>query len=102
MPDDFTIGVEEEFFLVDRETRRLRSVAGDLVPGAVAVGGGEVGPELQQCQVETGTAICRTLDEVTEEVGRLRRTVSARLAPPAAPSHRAAPTRSASTTSRAG
>ncbi len=76
MPDDFTIGVEEEFFLVDLESRRLRPAAGDVVPGAVPTGNGEVGPELQLCQVETGTGICRTLDDVADEAGRLRRAVA--------------------------
>jgi glutamate---cysteine ligase / carboxylate-amine ligase len=77
MPDDFTIGVEEEFFLVDVGSRRLRAVAGDVLPGTEAVDEGEVGPELQQCQIETGTGICETLDEVAEEVACLRRTASA-------------------------
>jgi carboxylate-amine ligase len=77
MPDDFTIGVEEEFFLVDVESRRLRPVAADVLPGAEAGDEGEVGPELQQCQVETGTGVCRTLDEVAEEVACLRRSASA-------------------------
>ncbi len=77
MPDDFTIGVEEEFFLVDVESRRLRPVAGEVLPGAAAVDHGEVGAELQQCQIETGTRICHTLEEVAEEVACLRRTASA-------------------------
>ena len=77
MADDFTIGVEEEFFLVDIESRRLRPVAAEVLPETDAVDDGEVGPELQQCQVETGTGICHTLDEVAEEVGCLRRTTSA-------------------------
>ncbi len=77
MADDFTIGVEEEFFLVDVESRRLRPVAAEVLPGARPVDDGEVGPELQQCQVETGTGICQTLDQVKEEVGCLRRTTSA-------------------------
>ena len=77
MADDFTIGVEEEFFLVDVESRRLRPVAAEVLPGTGPVDDGEVGPELQQCQVETGTGICHTLDQVAEEVGCLRRTTSA-------------------------
>ena len=77
MADDFTIGVEEEFFLVDVESRRLRPVAAEVLPETRPVDDGEVGPELQQCQVETGTGICHTLGEVTEEVGCLRRTTSA-------------------------
>ena len=80
--DDFTIGVEEEFFLVDMASRRMNPVAAAVLPGArTAVGddpgGGAVEPELQQCQIETGTGVCRTLDEVSDELGRLRGAVSA-------------------------
>jgi carboxylate-amine ligase len=75
--DDFTIGVEEEFFLVDVESRRLKPVASDVLAAAGPVGDGEVEAELQQCQIETGTGICRTLDEVHEELVRLRRAVAA-------------------------
>jgi len=79
--DDFTIGVEEEFFLVDMASRRMNPVAAAVLPGArTAVGddpgGGAVEPELQQCQIETGTGVCTTLDEVAAELGRLRRAVS--------------------------
>ncbi len=74
--DDFTIGVEEEFFLVDVGTRRLRPVAADVLPGAKEFAGGEVENELQQSQIETGTGICHTLDEVAHEVTELRRAVS--------------------------
>ena len=77
MADDFTIGVEEEFFLVDGETRQLRPVAGDVLPEATPEGEGEIGPEMQQCQIETGTGICRTLDEVADEIRGLRRSASA-------------------------
>ncbi len=78
-PDDFTIGVEEELFLVDIESRRLKPVAAEVLPSARAnrTDAGEVEYELQQCQIETGTGICHTLDEVADEVGRLRRVVSA-------------------------
>ena len=82
LPDDFTIGVEEELFLVDVESRRLKPVAAEVLPVArSAVDGGDDGGavelELQQCQIETGTDVCRTLDEVADELGRLRRAVSA-------------------------
>jgi len=74
--DDFTIGVEEELFLVDVESRRLKPVAGDVLPAVGRVDRGDVGPELLQCQIETGTGICRTLDEVAQELRVLRRAVS--------------------------
>lgn len=77
--DDFTIGVEEEFFLVDIESRRLKPVAAEVLPGARSAAedlDGAVEPELQQCQIETGTGVCRTLDEVADELRRLRRAVA--------------------------
>jgi len=76
--DDFTIGVEEELFLVDVESRRLKPVVAAVLPGArAAADDGSVDHELQQCQIETATGICRTLDEVEDELGRLRRSVAA-------------------------
>jgi carboxylate-amine ligase len=77
--DDFTIGVEEEFFLVDPESRRLKPVAAEVLPGARSATedlDGTVEPELQQCQIETGTGVCHTLDEVADELRRLRRAVA--------------------------
>ena len=70
-----SLGVEEEFHLVDVTTRRLRPRAG-LVLGAaqreLADDSGSLDPELLQSQVETGTAVCTTLDEVRGELVRLR------------------------------
>jgi carboxylate-amine ligase len=75
--DDFTIGVEEEFFLVDVESRRLKPAVEGVLPYVAAMPDGEVEEELQQSQIETGTGICHTLDEVQDEVRRLRRAVAA-------------------------
>lgn len=71
--DPFTIGVEEEFFLVDADTGALRLEA-DAV---VATSGERVHHELQACQVETETPVCETLDEVRTHLDRLRRDVDA-------------------------
>ncbi len=76
--DQFTLGVEEEFLLVDAETRRLRPWVEELLPHAQrALGGedGQVDREFKLSQVETGTAVCRTLDELSKEISRLRATV---------------------------
>ena len=76
--EDFTLGVEEEFFLVDPETRRLVPAAADVLPGARALAGGddEVQPELLQAQIEVGTNVCHTLGEVRDELERLRGVVA--------------------------
>jgi carboxylate-amine ligase len=69
---DFTLGVEEEFFLCDAETGELRPhVDRVLVAGREA--DAHIEPELQRWQVETGTGICATLDEVRADLTRLRR-----------------------------
>ena len=70
--DDFTLGVEEEFSIVDAETGELRPDARRLLPGARRVLGDEVQPELNLSQVETGTKVCRTLADVRSELVRLR------------------------------
>jgi len=70
-----TLGVEEEFVLLDRAT-------GDTVlagPDLVRMLGGEPGvqQELMRFQVETATGVCASLDEVGRELIRLRRLAAA-------------------------
>ena len=79
VPGMVTLGVEEEYLLLDLDSGlpvarsvRVRAAA-DLSP---AVDGGEVEPELLQSQVEVGTPVCETLDEVAEHLTRLRAAVS--------------------------
>ncbi|MDP9020047.1 MAG: carboxylate-amine ligase [Actinomycetota bacterium] len=76
---EFTLGVEEEFLLVDSDSRRLRPWAEDVLPRAEQAVGedGQVDREFKRSQVETGTPVCRTLDELSEEIARLRATLSA-------------------------
>ncbi len=77
--DEFSLGVEEEFLLVDAESRRLRPEAEEVLHGArILVGDeGAVDREFKLSQVETGTAVCHTLDELSEEINRLRGTLMA-------------------------
>jgi carboxylate-amine ligase len=70
---DFTVGVEEEFLLVDPDSRRLVPAADRVVSGARAAGQDDLGHELQLSQVETGTAVCEDLSELRGELLRLRR-----------------------------
>ncbi|AUY53730.1 glutamate--cysteine ligase [Streptomyces sp. CB01881] len=74
-----TIGVEEEYLLIDSVTgmpvtraARVRSAAG-LQP---ALGDDEVQRELSQAQLEVATPVCRTLDEVGGHLLRLRHTLA--------------------------
>ena len=70
--EDFTIGVEEEYQIVDAETRELRSQRARMLPEAQADVGQEVQAELYLSQIEIGTPVCRTIAEVRAELVRLR------------------------------
>ena len=73
--EDFTIGVEEEYLIVDPETRELHSRAEHILPIAEKALGKDVQPEAQLSQIEIGTPICRTLADVRTELVRMRREV---------------------------
>ncbi|MGH3768836.1 MAG: glutamate--cysteine ligase [Pseudonocardiaceae bacterium] len=64
------IGVEEEFHLVDLQTRRATPAVEDLLAQLDA---DSFAPELQRSLVEANTLPCETLDELRAELCRLRR-----------------------------
>lgn len=74
-PPSLTLGVEEEYQIVDPRTRALKSYIGRIMeqelPGDV-----EMKPELHQSIVEVGTRPCNTPAEVREELVRLRGAVT--------------------------
>jgi carboxylate-amine ligase len=73
----FTIGIEEEYKLVDRKTRDLIShVPETVLPECEARLKGQVSPEFLQCQIEVGTQVCRSLDSARSDLAYLRRTVA--------------------------
>lgn len=67
--DDLLIGVEEEFHVVDLETRHSAPEVEALLS---ELGGEEFAPELQRSLVETNTPVCRSLDELRGHLQRLR------------------------------
>jgi carboxylate-amine ligase len=72
MSHRFTIGVEEEFQIVDPSTWELRShVSQLLAPGATTLGD-QIKRELHQSIVEVGSKICENVDELEDEVYRTR------------------------------
>lgn len=68
-PEVFTLGVEEEYQLVDAETGALLSRAHAVIAGDWT---GEIKPELQQNTVEVETSVCSSAAEVAAELARLR------------------------------
>jgi glutamate---cysteine ligase / carboxylate-amine ligase len=73
--NDFSIGVEEEYQIVDPVSRELRPRANRLLRRARQAVGDEVTNELYLSQIEIGTPVCRTLADVRAELIRLRRAV---------------------------
>jgi len=72
----FTIGIEEEYLLVDRESRDLvQEAPPDMLPECEKRLHEQVTPEFLQCQIEVGTRVCSTLQEARADLARLRKTV---------------------------
>jgi carboxylate-amine ligase len=70
--EEYTFGVEEEYQIIDPETRELLARGGHVVQRAQQALGEEVAPEILASQIESMTPICRTLDEARAELLRLR------------------------------
>jgi carboxylate-amine ligase len=68
----FTIGVEEEFQIIDPETRELRSHVQEMLEEGVRVLKERVKPEMHQSVMEIGTGICKDAGEVRRDVLELR------------------------------
>lgn len=90
---EFTMGIEEEYLLVDIETRALCiEPPASLLKECRQEVGGQVSSELQRSQIEIGTRVCHDVHELRADLERLRRgivEVAARhgLAPIAASTH---------------
>ncbi|ODA66554.1 Carboxylate-amine ligase YbdK [Methyloligella halotolerans] len=73
----FTIGIEEEYLLVNPETRDLEpSPPAELLEKCEEALGDHVSPELLRAQIEVATPVCTSIAEARSEVIRLRRTVA--------------------------
>lgn len=89
----FTIGIEEEYLLVDKTSRDLVADAPvELMKACEDALGGQVSPEFLQCQIEVGTQVCKTVKEAYADLAHLRRTIADiadqyNLAPIAASTH---------------
>ena len=72
----FTLGIEEEYLLVDRETRGLVIDPPEtLMTEAEDKLGAQVTSELLRSQIEVGTRVCANIQEAHEDLVRLRRNV---------------------------
>lgn len=70
----FTIGIEEEYLCVDRETRDLvRRPPPEMWESLNEVLGSQVTPEFLKAQIEVGTKVSANLAEAREDLAALRR-----------------------------
>jgi carboxylate-amine ligase len=68
----FTLGIEEEFAIVDPETRELRSHIQEILEGGRVLLKEQIKPEMHQSVVELGTEICTSISNAREHVVELR------------------------------
>jgi carboxylate-amine ligase len=68
----FTLGIEEEFQVVDPQTRELRSHIQEMFAEGEKSLGEEIKREMHEAVIEVGTPICRNVAEARREVTRLR------------------------------
>lgn len=68
----FTLGVEEEYQIVDPETRELRSYVSRILEDGKSVLRERVRPEMHQSMVEVGTGVCENVPAVRAELTEMR------------------------------
>jgi carboxylate-amine ligase len=68
----FTLGIEEEFAIVDPETRELRSHIQEILEGGKIMLKEQIKPEMHQSVVELGTEICQSIVDARAHVIELR------------------------------
>ncbi len=74
-PPELTIGVEEEYQIIDPDSRELRSYITQMLNEGGMILREQMKPELHQSIVEVASPICRTPAEARAELIRLRRTI---------------------------
>ncbi|MEM8538873.1 MAG: glutamate-cysteine ligase family protein, partial [Pseudomonadota bacterium] len=73
---EFTIGIEEEYLLVDRDSLDLAEAPEALMQACQSELEDQVAPEFLKCQIEIGTKVCATVGDAREELRRLRSCVA--------------------------
>ena len=69
----FTIGIEEEYLLVDRSSMDLVSdPPATIMAECQRLTHWQVSPELLRSQIEVGTRVCKTISEAREDLAHLR------------------------------
>ncbi len=75
-PGLFTLGVEEEFQIIDPKSRELRSHVEEILEDGKLILKEQVKAEMHQSVIEMGTEICKDIHEAREQVIDLRTKIS--------------------------
>src|ERR1700680_483422 len=70
-----TIGVEEEYQIIDPATGELRSYITQILEEGKLTLREQVKAEMHQSMIEVGTEVCKTPAEARTELVRLRKTI---------------------------
>ncbi len=76
MFDKFTLGIEEEFQIVDPVTRELKSHVSEILEEGKLLLGEKIKPEMIQSMIEVGTGVCANIQEAREDITKLRCIIS--------------------------
>ncbi|MCL4129864.1 UNVERIFIED_CONTAM: hypothetical protein GTU68_056631 [Idotea baltica] len=72
----FTLGIEEEYQVIDPATRELTSHDQQIVANAAKILKDQVKAEMHQAVVEVGTNICQDIQDAKQQVTHLRRSIA--------------------------
>src|SRR5687768_8158302 len=72
----FTIGIEEEYQIIDPQTRELSSYVTQILEAGKLLLQERVKPEMLQSTIEVGTQVCQTAEEAHRELVQLRGALS--------------------------
>ncbi len=76
MFEQFTLGIEEEFQIVDPQTRELKSHVSEFLEEGKLLLGEKIKPEMIQSMIEVGTGVCANIQEAREDITKLRCIIS--------------------------
>ena len=71
-----TIGIEEEYQIIDPESRELTSFISEFLEKGALLFRDQMKPEFLQSQVEISSKVCKNIQEAREEVQELRQMIS--------------------------
>jgi len=74
--DSYTLGIEEEYLLVDRDSLDLVEAPDALMAACKSELDEQVSPEFLQCQIEVGTKVCADIGDARDDLRRLRACVA--------------------------